>query len=149
MLIGQVLALAGTAVTMLGRREASLALPRSLGLTTALVDELPDDGFDIVVEATGNEAGLSHSLRLVKPLGKLVMKSTFAGKNTVDLNKIVVGELTVIGSRCGPFSPALRLLEADKIELRAMIDGEYFLNQGIQAFQHAAKPGVRKIMLQP
>lgn len=149
MLIGQVLALAGTKVTMLGRREASLTLPSSLGLLTGLVDEYPDDGFDIVVEATGNEEGFAHSLRLVRPLGTLVMKSTFAGTNTVDLNKLVVGELTVFGSRCGPFSPALRLLEADRIEFRAMIEGEYLLSQGIQAFQHAAQPGVRKILLQP
>jgi threonine dehydrogenase-like Zn-dependent dehydrogenase len=148
-LIGQVLALSGTEVTMLGRREASLTLPRSLGLSTGLVDEFPDDGFDMVVEATGNEAGFAHSLRLVRPLGTLVMKSTFAGTNTVDVNKLVVGELTVIGSRCGPFSPALRLLEAEKVEIRAMIEGEYLLSQGIQAFKHAAQPGVRKILLQP
>jgi threonine dehydrogenase-like Zn-dependent dehydrogenase len=143
------LALAGTEVTMLGRRPESLVLPAQLGLATGLVDDAPSDSFDLVVEATGNEAGLAHSLRLVRPLGTLVMKSTFAGAATVDLSKLVVGEITVVGSRCGPFAPALRLLAEGKVEVQAMIEGEYALREGVAAFEHAARPGVRKVLLRP
>lgn len=148
-LIGQVLALAGTEVTMLGRRPESLALPVQLGLATGLVDQAAADSFDLVVEATGNEAGLAHSLRLVRPLGTLVMKSTFAGAATVDLTKLVVGEIMVVGSRCGPFAPALRLLAEGKVEVQAMIEGEYALREGVAAFEQAARPGVRKVLLRP
>jgi len=149
MLIGQVLALAGTEVTMLGRREASLALPARLGLPTALVDSLPDNSFDFVVEATGNEAGFIHSLRLVRPLGVLVLKSTFAGRSQLDLTKLVVGEITVVGSRCGPFAPALRLLARQEVAVQPLIDGEYPLSEGLAAFARAAQPGTRKILLRP
>jgi threonine dehydrogenase-like Zn-dependent dehydrogenase len=149
LLIGQVLALAGTAVTMLGRRPESLVLPASLGLPIGLVDEAPDDAFDVVVEATGNEAGLAHSLRLVRPLGTLVLKSTFHGRAHVDLTKLVVAEITVVGSRCGPFAPALRLLEKGAVEVRATIEAEYPLCDGLEAFAHAARPGARKILLRP
>ncbi|HFQ94060.1 MAG TPA: Zn-dependent alcohol dehydrogenase [Anaerolineae bacterium] len=149
LLIGQVLALAGTEVTMLGRREASLELPARLGLQTALVDSPPDDSFDFVVEATGNDAGFAHSLRLVRPLGTLILKSTFAGRSRIDLTKLVVGEINVVGSRCGPFAPALRLLARQEVDAQPLIDGEYPLSDGLAAFDHAARPGVRKILLRP
>ena len=149
MLIGLALAEAGLQVTMLGRREVSLALPKMLGLGTGLVGEAVDNGFDLVVEATGNEAGLVHSLRLVRPLGTLVMKSTFAGKTTVDLDKLVVDEINVIGSRCGPFDAAVQLLAENKIPAEALVEAEYSLKDGLKAFDHAAQPGVRKILLRP
>jgi threonine dehydrogenase-like Zn-dependent dehydrogenase len=149
LLIGQVLALAGTEVTMLGRREASLELPARLGLPTALADSLPDDSFDFVVEATGNDAGFAHSLRLVRPSGTLILKSTFAGHSRIDLTKLVVGEINVVGSRCGPFAPALRLLARQEVAVQPLIDGEYPLSDGLAAFEHAARSGARKILLRP
>ncbi|MFW6062862.1 MAG: MDR/zinc-dependent alcohol dehydrogenase-like family protein [Chloroflexota bacterium] len=149
LLVGQVLALAGTRVTMLGRSEASLQLPQELGLGTGLAPDFAQDTFDFVVEATGNEAGLAEALRLVRPLGTLVMKSTFAGAATVDLTKLVVGEINVVGSRCGPFAPALRLLERGEVAVEPLIDGEYPLSKAVEAFEHAARPGVRKILLRP
>lgn len=149
MLIGQVLAWAGARVTMLGRSRSSLALAQEMGLPTALVDEADSDAYDLVVEATGNDAGLAHSLRLVRPLGTLIMKSTFHGKANVDLTKLVVGEITVVGSRCGPFQKALRLLEEDSIQVTPLIDAEYPLHDALQALEHAAKPGVRKVLIRP
>jgi threonine dehydrogenase-like Zn-dependent dehydrogenase len=149
LLIAQVLALAGTRVTVLGRREESLELPARLGLETGLAADAPDDGFELVVEATGNEEGLAQSLRLVRPLGRLVLKSTFAGAATVDLTKLVVGEVTVVGSRCGPFAPALRLLARGAVEVESLIDAEYPLEQGLEGMEHAARAGVRKVLLRP
>ena len=149
LLVAQVLALAGTEVTVLGRRAESLALPQQLGLATALVDEEKDDSFDLVVEATGNDAGFAHSLRLVRPRGTLVLKSTFAGQAHINLTKLVVSEITVVGSRCGPFAPALRLLASGAVQVRPLIEAEYPLADGLAAFEHAARPGVRKVLLRP
>ena len=136
-------------MTVLGRRKESLELPARWGLDTALVADAPSDGFDCVVEATGNEAGLAESLRLVRPLGMLVLKSTFAGAPGVDLTKLVVAELTVVGSRCGPFAPALRLLERGAIDVSSLVAAEYPLAEALQAFEHAARPGVLKVLLRP
>jgi threonine dehydrogenase-like Zn-dependent dehydrogenase len=149
LLVAQVLSLGGTVVTVLGRSERSLQLPRELGLQTGLVDEASDSSFDFVVEATGNDQGLAHALRLVRALGTLVMKSTFHGAATVDLTKLVVDEITVVGSRCGPFEPALRLLARQAVAVGPLIDGRYPLREAQQALEHAAQPGVRKILLHP
>jgi threonine dehydrogenase-like Zn-dependent dehydrogenase len=149
LLVGQVLALAGTEVTMLGRRPASLELPAALGLQAGLVQDQADDSFDFVVEATGNDAGFAHSLRLVRPLGTLILKSTFAGKSSIDLTKLVVGEITVVGSRCGPFAPALRLLAEGAVHVTEAVEAQYALAEGIAAFAHAARPGARKVLLRP
>ncbi|MFN2136399.1 MAG: MDR/zinc-dependent alcohol dehydrogenase-like family protein [Candidatus Promineifilaceae bacterium] len=149
LLIGQVLALAGTEVTMLGRRRETLELPAALGLVTGLVHEQPDDSFDLVVEATGNNQGFAHSLRLVRPEGTLVLKSTFAGKSKLDLTKLVVGEVNVVGSRCGPFAPALRLLRSGTVHVLPLIDARYNLTDALAAFVYAARPGARKVLLRP
>lgn len=154
LLVAQVLALAGTEVIVLGRRAESLALPRQLGLAVALVGDAAspdaaDNAYDLVVEATGNDAGFAHSLRLVRPRGTLVLKSTFAGRTNIDLTKLVVGEITVVGSRCGPFAPALRLLEQGAVQVRPLIEAEYPLSEGLAAFAHAARPGARKVLLRP
>jgi threonine dehydrogenase-like Zn-dependent dehydrogenase len=160
LLVAQVLALAGGDVIVLGRRAATLDLPRQIGLATGLVDEQRGDTYDLVVEATGNDAGFAHSLRLVQPQGTLVLKSTFHGHAHIDLTKLVVGEITVVGSRCGPFAPALRLLEANAlaggglcagsgVQVRPLIEGEYPLRRGLDAFEHAARLGARKILLRP
>lgn len=136
LLAAQVLALAAGDVVVLGRRPESLALPEQLGFEIGLVDEQPDDRFDLVVEATGNDAGLAHSLRLVRPRGTLVLKSTFHNRANVDLTKLVAGEVTVVGSRCGPFEPALRLMAMSAsltqkapagigVQVRPMIEAEY------------------------
>ena len=149
LLSAQVLALGASDLVVLGRRPESLALPRRLGLSTGLVDEQPDNRFDLVIEATGNEAGFAHSLRLVRPRGTLVLKSTFHGNADINLTKLVVGEVTVIGSRCGPFAPALRLLEAEGVQVLPLIEATYPLSDALTALEHAARPGVRKILLRP
>jgi len=149
LLIGQVLAQTGGQVTLLGRSAQSLALPEQLGLRTGLAEAAADNSFDFVVEATGSAAGLAHALRLVRPLGRLVMKSTYADKEPVDLTKLVVGEITVIGSRCGPFATALGWLADRRIQTEPLIDGRYSLQDGLTAFAHAQRPGVRKILLTP
>lgn len=149
LLVAQVLAVAGEDVTLLGRRRESLALPASWGLRTGLVAEYAENSFDFVVEVTGNDAGLAEALRLVRPLGRLVLKSTFAGDSQVDLTKIVVGEITVTGSRCGPFAPALRLLAENTLHTEPLITAEYPLADAVVALKRAAQPGALKVFLRP
>jgi len=160
LLVAQVLALAGGDVVVLGRRPESLELPGRLGLAVGLVDEFADNRFDLVIETTGNDAGFAHSLRLVRPQGTLVLKSTFHGNADINLTKLVVGEVNVVGSRCGPFGPALRLLETSAraagnltagvgIQVRPLVEAEYALRDGLAAFDHAARPGTRKVLLRP
>lgn len=149
LLVAQVLHLAGEDVTLLGRRRDSLALPAGWGLSTGLTTDYAENSFDFVVEVTGNETGLAEALRLVRPLGNLVLKSTFAGGSRVDLTKIVVSELTVTGSRCGPFTPAMRLLAGNTLHTASLISAEYPLAQATAAFDRAAQPGVLKVLLRP
>lgn len=149
LLIGLVLQHAGFAVMMLGRSTRSLQLPQQLGLETGYTQEIPDNHFSTVVEATGNSAGLTESLRITQPKGTILLKSTFAKTPTLGLNKIVVSELTVIGSRCGRFAPALRLLAQGVLPVKALINGRYPLNQWQTAIEHASQSGVRKILLTP
>jgi threonine dehydrogenase-like Zn-dependent dehydrogenase len=149
MLVAQVLHHAGANVTVLGRRKPSLQLAEELGMRVGLADDYADASFNLAVEATGNAAGLAHTLRLVPPQGTVVLKSTYADNPNVDLTPIVVNELNIIGSRCGPFAPALALLEQNAIVTESFIEGRYPLVDGLAAFQHASRPGVRKILLYP
>lgn len=148
MLVGWVMSLTGNRVTMLGRRKESLELANKWGLETDLTGNVVDNAFNFVVETTGNEAGFAHALRITKPQGTIVLKSTYAGRANADLTKLVVGELTVVGSRCGPFEPAVRLLQTSAArQLLDLIDGEYPLAEGVAAMERAAETGVRKVIL--
>ena len=149
LLIGLVLNLAGTEVVMVGRHEESLSVPRQLNVQGRLASQLEDNSCDIVVEATGNREGLITALRAVRPLGTIVMKSTYTDLSDLDLTKVVVGEVTLVGSRCGPFGPALRVLARGEIDVAPFIEAEYALRDGQAAMEHAARPGVRKVLLRP
>lgn len=149
LLIAKLLSLTGYDPFVLGRSEKSLALPAQWQLKTALVGEFPDNRLDCVVDASGHSSGFAQALRMLKPRGTLVLKSTFSNPEPVDLSKVVVAEINIIGSRCGPFSKALTLLAEQAIPLEEMIDGCYKLSDGRKAFAHAAQPGVRKVLLKP
>lgn len=149
LLIAKVLSLAGYQVTVLGRSAASLALPKQWALASGLTTEIPDNSFHCVVDASGHASGFSQALRIVKPRGTLVLKSTFADSAALDLSKVVVYEINIIGSRCGPFADALALLTENTLPLETMIDGQYPLQDGLAAFKQAGQTGVRKILLQP
>ncbi|MCQ8105656.1 alcohol dehydrogenase catalytic domain-containing protein [Methylomonas sp. SURF-2] len=149
LLIAKVLALAGYDVEVLGRSETSLALPAQWGLRTGLTRSVPDNSYHFVVDASGQSGGFAEALRLTRPRGIVVQKSTFSAAEAVDLGKLVVGELTIMGSRCGPFDAALALLEQGVLPLRSMVDGRYRLIDGMAALRHAGQAGVRKILLQP
>lgn len=149
LLVAKVLSLANFDVIVLGRSESSLLLPKQWQLDTALVSTIVDCYYDCVVDATGHAAGFLEALRLVKPRGTLIMKSTFTPTEPIDLSKLVVGEINLLGSRCGSFADALTLLLQKTVPVEKMIDGRFKLKDGQLAVQQAAQPGVRKIVLQP
>lgn len=152
-LAAQVLALTGCDLTMIGKHREKLALVERLGIPTRSLNDI--DSFsakrgsrvDVVVEGTGSAIGLELAMRLVRPRGTIILKSTVADKATLNLSPIVVDEIRIQGSRCGPFSPALRALSRGSIDVKSLISATYSLNDGLQAFEKAAENGVLKVLL--
>jgi threonine dehydrogenase-like Zn-dependent dehydrogenase len=156
LLIAQVLAGAGCDLTVLGRNPAKLQILTDLGIeraltsSPALLDELASDPADLVIEATGSPAGFAQARRLVRPGGTLLLKSTFAAALAdFDLSSLVVDEVTLVGSRCGPFPPAIRLLETGRVQTAPLIHARFPLADGMAALRHAGRQGVLKVLIQP
>jgi threonine dehydrogenase-like Zn-dependent dehydrogenase len=147
MLVAQVLLTTGCQVTLAGKHERKLELARALGLTTATQAELEPKSFDIVVDATGSPTGLQQAIGLTRPRGTLVLKSTYHGRLSLDAAPIVIDEITLIGSRCGPFAIAVAALEAGSIDPRPLIDAVLPLHEGVAGFERSAEPGGLKVLL--
>jgi threonine dehydrogenase-like Zn-dependent dehydrogenase len=148
-LCAQVLRLTGAKVTVLGKHRDKLELIKRAGVRTILLNDWQPRLFDVVVEATGSAVGLELAISAVRPRGTLVLKSTIAGAHQVSLAPLVINEINLIGSRCGVFSDALEALAANNTSVVPLIEQVYPLEQGIEAIQHAARPGARKILLRP
>ena len=148
-LCAQILKLTGASVTALGKHEEKLKLIKRAGVRTILLADWQPRHFDVVVEATGAASGLELALGAVRPRGTLVLKSTIAGNHDVSLAPIVINEITVIGSRCGLFPPALEALEEKSVSVTPLIEKVYSLNDGVEAVEHASRQGARKILLRP
>lgn len=146
-LVAQTLGLTGCALTAVGRHDAKLALLAARGITTGPPDGVERAAFDVAVECTGNPEGFAVAQRAVRPRGTLVLKSTYAGALTFDASAVVVNELTLVGSRCGPFPPALRLLAERRVAVEPLIHARYPLTQALVAFDHAQRPGVLKVLV--
>ncbi|MBC5793597.1 alcohol dehydrogenase catalytic domain-containing protein [Sphaerospermopsis sp. LEGE 00249] len=147
-LIAQTLALTGCDVLVVGRHKDKLANLENRGIKTGLVDDIKDRSFDISVDCTGNPEGFATARRALRPRGTLVLKSTYAGDLSVDMSSLVVDEITLIGSRCGPFSPALELLAKNQIDVTYLIQANYPLSEGLAAFAKAQTKGVLKVLLE-
>lgn len=147
LLIAQVLQLTGCDLLAVGRHPEKLAILERRGIPTQLAGEAVEPGADVVVEATGSAAGFAAARSLIRPRGTLVIKSTFHGEVTLNLSMVVVDEITLVGSRCGPFPAALRLLEQRLVDVESLIQGSYPLEEGVAAFERAATPGVLKVLL--
>ena len=148
-LCAQALRLTGAKITALGKHADKLALIKKAGVRTIQLEDWQPRLFDCVVEATGSAAGLELALSAVRPRGTLILKSTIAAAHQVSLAPIVINEINVIGSRCGPFPDALAALAAKQVSVTPLIDEIYSLNDGLAAISHAARPGARKILLRP
>ena len=126
----------GLDVTLIGKHQNKLDIAKAQGVKTQLLqDTAVSNSFDVVVEATGSVSGFETSLGLVKPRGVLVLKSTIATGKELNLAPIVINEITVLGSRCGQFAPALKLLENKRIDFKPFISGIYSVDDAIEAFE--------------
>jgi threonine dehydrogenase-like Zn-dependent dehydrogenase len=145
----QVLRGAGARVVLAGKHEAKLSLARNLGIDAMHVDDAAaSTGVDVVVEATGSPAGFARALGLIRPRGIIVLKSTVANPLTIDMSRVVVNEITLVGSRCGPFSRAIAALAAGRIQVQPLISDRFPLQRGVDAFERAASPGVLKVLVE-
>ena len=136
---------------LVGKHAEKLRIAGRRGIEIAMTDEADKQRgeFDMVVEASGAEAGFALALDLLRPRGTLVLKSTFHGATRIDSARIVVNEISVVGSRCGRFAPALELLKQNRIDVESLISEEYALRDGVRAMQRATEKGVIKILLKP
>ncbi len=147
-LIAQTLALTGCNLQVLARHTLQKELLTARGINITSEDEIQPRKWDVVVEATGSADGFDIARKAVRPRGTIVMKSTYKGDINVNFSSIVVDEINIIGSRCGPFEPALELLEQKLIDPTVLITARYPLKDALKAFEHAAQAGVLKVLLE-
>jgi threonine dehydrogenase-like Zn-dependent dehydrogenase len=146
--IAQVLATTGCALTVVGRHPRKLAHLAARGIA-AQVDPPAARSADVVVDCTGRREGLQAALGALRPCGTLVLKSTFAGDTALNLSAIVVDELTIVGSRCGPFAPALAALASGAVDVSPLIDARLPLADAVDAMARAGAPGTLKVLVVP
>jgi alcohol dehydrogenase len=148
LLIAQVMSVYGHQVHEYGRHAGKLHIAEKAGVHTEIVgDHLPEAAYEWVVDATGSSEGFRAAVRMVKPRGTVVLKSTVHGMVPVDTAPVIVNEITLIGSRCGRFEPALHLLDHDMINVEDMISARMRLNQAPEAFAQAARKGCMKVLM--
>ena len=149
LLVAQVVALSGCDLTAVGRHPEKLAILSARGIATQLDGSDVKGGADVVVECTGQPAGYRRARELLRPRGTLVLKSTYHGLVEADLSRLVVDEIQVVGSRCGPFPPAIRLLSQGLVDVLPLIEAEYSLDEAMAAFEHAQRRGALKVLVRP
>jgi threonine dehydrogenase-like Zn-dependent dehydrogenase len=147
LLCAQVLHSAGAQVCVVGKHPHKLALLHPLGIPTVLLADWRPRLAAIVVEATGSTGGLALAIESLRPRGTLVLKSTVATTHAVSLAPLVINEITVVGSRCGRFPPALHALEDQRVMVAPLIERVYPLTEGMAAVAHALRPGSLQILL--
>lgn len=152
-MVAGVLSACGCEVVVMSRgRERDARLAEAFRVVVEVVgEEMGEDRFEVVVDCTGSSSGLESAIKLVKPRGTLVLKSTTApgGAKAVDLTPVVVKEVTVQGSRCGPFPMALRLMKKGAFDPRLLIDEVFELKDAVDAFEKATRKGTLKVLLVP
>lgn len=147
-LVARVLRLSGCDVDVICRHQRQRDLLEDVGVRCLAEEEVRNARYRVAVDTSGVEQGFALARRALRPRGTLVVKSTFEGLARVDLSAIVVDELTVIGSRCGPFAPALKLLAEGGVDPRPLIEARYALEEGLAAMEHAARRGAMKLLLE-
>ena len=148
-LIAQTLALTGCDLRVVARHKRQQELLSARGIRIIAEEDVQRWRWDVVVEATGSPSGFALARQAIRPRGTLVLKSTYKGEMSVNFSSIVVDEVNIIGSRCGPFEPALRLMESKQVDPTVLIDDEFSLGDGVKAFERAAQSGVLKVLIQP
>ena len=148
LLCAQVLHRTRCRLTVLGRHQEKLKILATRGISTSQDPASLAPGFGIVVEATGTPEGFALARELVRPRGTIVLKSTYHGQTTVDMTSLVVHEITVVGSRCGPFLPAIALLREHAIDVPSLIHKRFPIERAIDAFAYASTKGALKVIVE-
>jgi 2-desacetyl-2-hydroxyethyl bacteriochlorophyllide A dehydrogenase len=148
LLIAQVLKGTGCELEVVARHSKQRELLAKWFIHSISEKSLGDKKYDVIIEATGSPQGFLLARKYIRPRGKIILKSTYKSNLDVNLSAIVVDEVTLIGSRCGSFEPALRLLAEGKVDPEPLIEAVYPLEQGMIAFKQAAMPGVLKVLVQ-
>ena len=151
LLCAQVVALTGAQTLLIGKHDEKLRIAARRGIETTKPKDAakPTREFDVVVEASGAASGFNLALDLLRPKGRLVLKSTFHGTTEINAARVVVDEISIVGSRCGRFAPALDLLKRNAIDVDSLISEEYPLSKGVHAMKRARTKGVLKVLLRP
>ncbi len=148
LLVAQVLRNAGCPVRVIGKHADKLALCEKWSIRSRPLDEIePRHDQDVVVDCTGSAAGFELAMQMTRPRGTIVLKSTVAAGKALNLAPLVIDEINVIGSRCGPFREALRALSEKSVDVTSLIHRRMKLEQGVEAMTLAARPGVLKVLL--
>ncbi|OGQ56633.1 MAG: alcohol dehydrogenase [Deltaproteobacteria bacterium RIFCSPLOWO2_02_FULL_53_8] len=147
LLCAQALNLAGCRLTAIGRHAEKLAILEARGIKTRLGIEGLKKTFDVVVDCTGSDTGFDDALSLVRPAGTVVLKTTVATRQAVNLNQLVIDEITVVGSRCGPFKPAIEALADKRVDVKGLIAKTFSIEDGVEALEYAARKGVMKVLI--
>ena len=148
LIIALALNAAGLDITLVGKHEEKLNIAKAQGVKTELLNNLKiEKAYDFVVEATGSITGFETSLALTKPRGTLILKSTIAASKEFNLAPIVIDEITVLGSRCGQFAPALRMLEQKRIDVKPLISDIYAIDDSIEAFERNKEKSSVKVLV--
>jgi threonine dehydrogenase-like Zn-dependent dehydrogenase len=146
-LVARTLALTGCDLLVVGRHAAKLERLRASGIRAGSPEDLPQGQADVIVECTGNAEGFALARRAVRPCGTIVLKSTYRGEASVNFSSVVVDEVRLVGSRCGPFEKALPLLADGCVEVHSLVDASYPLTAALDAFDQAARPGALKVLV--
>jgi threonine dehydrogenase-like Zn-dependent dehydrogenase len=150
LLIAQVLHVSGAEVHLLGRHREKLGIADRAGVATEVIGKrVPQRAYPIVVDATGSADGLREAVAMCVPRGTVVMKSTVHGLVPIDAAPVIVNEITLVGSRCGRFEPAMKLLASGKVRVGELISEEFSLDRAAEAFGRAATKGILKVLLRP
>lgn len=153
LLMAQVMNLISENVILIGRRRENLKIAKTFGVSETILEksdkagDLKNRKCDIVIDCTGTPSGLELSMDIVRPCGKIILKSTFAGGTPLNLAPLVINEVTVIGSRCGPFKDAIKTVSNGRIKLLPLVSKRFPLSRGLEAMDYAKKRGVLKVVL--
>jgi alcohol dehydrogenase len=147
LLIAQVLLAHGAKVTVYGRHADKLKIAERAGAKVSDSSDRPNGRFPFVVDSTGSAEGLRQAVSMVRPRGTVIMKSTVHEEIKIDMAPVIVNEITLLGSRCGRFDPALALLSAGRVDVSGMVSAEFPLAEAPAAFEEAARRGVLKVLL--
>ncbi len=147
LLAAQAIATTGSSVTLVGKHEEKLSVLEGTGIKTIVVNNFSGRDFDLVIDCTGSPSGTDSALQIVKPKGTVILKTTIAQRGPVDLNHLVINEISLIGSRCGPFPAAIDAIRAGQVKIEPLISRVFPLEEGLEAFRYAEGENAIKVIL--